>query len=58
MQRDMGQGLPFRAGVFDGVISISALQWLCYQVPQARPSSHSTAYGPRLLREGRKALPA
>ena len=27
---DMGQGLPFRPGVFDGVISISALQWLCY----------------------------
>lgn len=27
---DMGQGLPFRPGSFDGVISISALQWLCY----------------------------
>ena len=27
---DMGQGLPFRPGIFDGVISISALQWLCY----------------------------
>lgn len=27
---DMGQGLPFRHGVFDGVMSISALQWLCY----------------------------
>jgi len=26
---DMGQGLPFRAGVFEGAISISALQWLC-----------------------------
>ncbi|KAK3792367.1 hypothetical protein RRG08_045911 [Elysia crispata] len=26
---DMGCGLPFRAGTFDGVISISALQWLC-----------------------------
>lgn len=25
---DMGEGLPFRAGVFDGVISISALQWI------------------------------
>jgi hypothetical protein len=25
----MGQGLPFRAGSFDGAISISALQWLC-----------------------------
>ena len=26
---DMGDGLPFRAGVFDGAISVSALQWLC-----------------------------
>jgi len=27
---DMGQGIPFRVGVFDGIISISAVQWLCY----------------------------
>ena len=26
---DLGQGLPFRPGTFDGAISISALQWLC-----------------------------
>lgn len=26
---DMGNGAPFRAGSFDGVISISAVQWLC-----------------------------
>jgi len=26
---DMGHGMPFRAGCFDGAISISALQWLC-----------------------------
>lgn len=26
---DMGTGMPFKPGVFDGVISISALQWLC-----------------------------
>jgi len=26
---DMGDGLFFRPGVFDGAISISALQWLC-----------------------------
>ncbi|XP_078044559.1 18S rRNA (guanine-N(7))-methyltransferase [Augochlora pura] len=26
---DMGQGMPFKAGCFDGAISISALQWLC-----------------------------
>ncbi|GLE00969.1 hypothetical protein PINS_up009766 [Pythium insidiosum] len=27
---DMGCGLPFRPGIFDGCISISAVQWLCY----------------------------
>ncbi|XP_031439990.1 probable 18S rRNA (guanine-N(7))-methyltransferase [Clupea harengus] len=26
---DMGEGVPFRPGTFDGCISISALQWLC-----------------------------
>lgn len=26
---DMGEGMPFQAGTFDGAISISALQWLC-----------------------------
>lgn len=26
---DLGEGVPFRAGSFDGAISISALQWLC-----------------------------
>nr|CAG4644213.1 EOG090X0BBW [Lepidurus arcticus] len=26
---DLGEGVPFRAGVFDAAISISALQWLC-----------------------------
>jgi len=26
---DMGQGLPFRPGTFDGCVSISAIQWLC-----------------------------
>ncbi|XP_063062318.1 probable 18S rRNA (guanine-N(7))-methyltransferase [Engraulis encrasicolus] len=34
---DMGQGLPFRPGTFDGCISISALQWLC----NADKKSHS-----------------
>uniref|UniRef100_A0A7S2UWN8 18S rRNA (guanine(1575)-N(7))-methyltransferase Bud23 C-terminal domain-containing protein n=1 Tax=Fibrocapsa japonica TaxID=94617 RepID=A0A7S2UWN8_9STRA len=29
-QQDMGMGLPFRPASFDGCISISALQWLCY----------------------------
>ncbi|EDS31794.1 williams Beuren syndrome chromosome region 22 [Culex quinquefasciatus] len=26
---DMGHGMPFKAGTFDGAVSISALQWLC-----------------------------
>ena len=26
---DLGDGLPFKAGAFDGAMSISALQWLC-----------------------------
>lgn len=26
---DLGQGVPFREGIFDGAVSISALQWLC-----------------------------
>ena len=29
---DLGQGMPLRAGVFDGAISISAIQWLCNAV--------------------------
>jgi 18S rRNA (guanine1575-N7)-methyltransferase len=41
VQRDIGEGLPFRPGVFDGCISISALQWLCnadkkHHIPQRR----------------------
>jgi|EP00505_MAST-04D_sp_SCG-Rhode-Island_P005394 18S rRNA (guanine1575-N7)-methyltransferase len=30
IQADMGQGIAFRPGLFDGAISISALQWLFY----------------------------
>lgn len=30
IQHDMGLGLPYRPGSFDGCISISAIQWLCY----------------------------
>lgn len=36
---DLGDGLPFRPGTFDGAISISAVQWLCNAVlPLAVPS--------------------
>lgn len=38
---DMGEGMPFKAGTFDGAISVSALQWLCnadksHHVPHKR----------------------
>ncbi|EAN85418.1 hypothetical protein, conserved [Trypanosoma cruzi] len=41
LRGDMGQGLPFRPGSFDGAVSISAVQWLCQSdcrghVPQRR----------------------
>ena len=29
LQADMGEGFRFKAGTFDGGISVSALQWLC-----------------------------
>ena len=31
MTSDMGHGLPFRDDIFDGAISVSAIQWLCYE---------------------------
>jgi 18S rRNA (guanine1575-N7)-methyltransferase len=33
---DMGLGLPFRPGSFDGAISISAIQWLCHASTKAQ----------------------
>lgn len=30
--QDLGHGLPLRPGMFDGAISISAVQWLCNAV--------------------------
>lgn len=47
MQHDMGHGLPFQPGAFDGVISVSALQWLCNadkagHVPQRRLNTFFT----------------
>lgn len=41
VQNDIGQGVPFRPGSFDGCISVSAIQWLCHSsrkgdVPQRR----------------------
>lgn len=39
IQSDLGDGLPFKPGSFDGAISISALQWLC----NADKKTHSPA---------------
>ncbi|GAA5871272.1 hypothetical protein JCM8547_007239 [Rhodosporidiobolus lusitaniae] len=44
MLADIGQGIPFRPGTFDGAISVSVLQWLC----NADTTSHSPVQ--RLLR--------
>lgn len=38
---DMGEGMPFKAGTFDGAMSVSAIQWLCnadksHHVPHKR----------------------
>ena len=30
IHHDIGLGLPFRPGTFDGVVSVSVIQWLCY----------------------------
>ncbi|CAG8452015.1 11296_t:CDS:2 [Paraglomus brasilianum] len=58
--QDVGQGLGFRPGVFDGAISISALQWLCNADKQShnpRARLHrffSTLYS--CLRRGARAV--
>ncbi|XP_059487765.1 probable 18S rRNA (guanine-N(7))-methyltransferase [Neocloeon triangulifer] len=57
---DLGQGLPFRAGAFDGAISISALQWLCNADKAGhKPSKRLLAFFSSLyacLRRGAKAV--
>jgi len=40
---DLGQGLPFRAGAFDGAVSVSALQWLC-NADKAAHKPHKRLY--------------
>ena len=58
--QDMGTGLPFRPASFDGCISISALQWLCYsnstsQIPKKRLTRFfSSLY--QVLRRGARAV--
>lgn len=57
---DMGQGIHFRPGTFDGCISISALQWLCnadhkQHVPQKRLKIFFTALY-KSLAKGARAI--
>ena len=48
---DMGQGFGFRAGMFDGAVSVSALQWLCYSdKADHRASRRLTAFFASLYR--------
>ena len=55
----MGLGLPFRDGTFDGAISVSALQWLCYDNSSQQSASRrlgrffSSLY--RALKSGSRA---
>jgi 18S rRNA (guanine1575-N7)-methyltransferase len=56
---DMGAGLPFRQGLFDGVISISAIQWLCYSNDEGNPRQRLHRFFQslyRCLRRGGRAV--
>ena len=58
---DMGQGLPFRPASFDGVVSISALQWLCYssssdQDPKLRLNRFFSSLYTLLKRDARAVM--
>ena len=61
LKSDMGQGLPFRPASFDGVISISAIQWLCYssssdQDPKLRLNRFFSALYSVLKRDAKAIL--
>jgi 18S rRNA (guanine1575-N7)-methyltransferase len=61
MHHDMGTGLPIRPATFDGCISISALQWLCYantkqQIPKKRLTRFFSSLYQVLRRGGRAVL--
>lgn len=60
VHNDIGQGLPFRPGTFDGCVSISVIQWLCHstkrgEVPQRRLHALFQALY-NSLRRGAKAV--
>ena len=61
VHHDIGLGLPFRPGSFDGVISISAIQWLCYsnsndQDPRLRLNRFFSSLYSVLKRDARAVL--
>ena len=61
LKSDMGQGLPFRPASFDGVISVSAIQWLCYsssseQDPKLRLNRFFSALYSVLKRDAKAIL--
>jgi len=56
---DMGVGLPYRQGFFDGCISISAIQWLCYSNDESNPRLRLHRFFQslyRCLRRGARAV--
>lgn len=58
---DIGCGLPFRSGTFDGAVSVSAIQWLCNadrssHNPVARIRSFFTSLYACLTRSARAVL--
>jgi 18S rRNA (guanine1575-N7)-methyltransferase len=58
---DMGDGLPYRDGAFDGAISISAVQWLCnanasHETPWRRIRAFFTSLYRCLARGARAVL--
>ena len=59
IEKDMGQGLGFRSGVFDGAVSISALQWLCYSTKRSHvPFKRLTAFFQSLYNSMRRGARA
>jgi len=56
---DLGQGFGFRPGSFDGAISVSALQWLCYNDrSEHRSGRRLTAFFSSLYRSLRRGARA
>ena len=60
---DMGAGLPFVPGVFDGAVSISAIQWLCHsnrsdELPRRRLALFFQTLFSCMVRESERVPPS